>query len=154
MLKADIKKRSNKISKIVSLASSEERRYGAATGKSRRVLEEQVARLGELNAYRQSYSQLSNSLKNVGAAHWKDYQDFMSRLDHAVKSQQQIVRDSEQNLEMHRRRWLVKRQRLESLQRVLETYRHEESLHAERYAQRLLDEMPAADKAFDEDTES
>ena len=36
MLKADMKKRSNKISKVVSLASSEERRYGAVVMSSDR----------------------------------------------------------------------------------------------------------------------
>ena len=42
-----MKKRSQKLSKIVSLASSEERRCGAETGRSRRKLEEQMAKLGE-----------------------------------------------------------------------------------------------------------
>lgn len=148
-----MKKRSNKISKIVSLASAEERRHGAATGKSRRSLEEQMARLGELNAYRHGYSELSQTLGNVSSAHWKDYQNFMRRLDQAVKSQQQIVRDSEQNLELHRRRWLAKRQRLESLQRVLDSYRDEETLHAERLQQRALDDLPAPEDLYPDEIE-
>ena len=146
-----MRKRSQKLSKIVSLATSEERRYGAETGRSRRNLEEQIAKLGELNAYRQNYAELTQSMKGTDAAHWKDYQSFMQRLDEAVKAQQQIVRDSEQNLDRHRRRWLVKRQRLESLQRVLDSYRNEEAVKAERYAQRLLDDLPKRDRAFESD---
>ena len=65
-----MKKRSKKIRKIVSLASAEEKRFGAATGKSRRNLEEQMARLGELNAYRHSYAELSQSVGRVNSAHW------------------------------------------------------------------------------------
>lgn len=148
-----MRKRSKKIDKIVSLAASEERRYGAETGKSRRNLEEQTARLGELNAYRHSYSELSQSVSNVNSAHWKDYQNFMQRLDHAVKSQQQIVRDSEQNLDLHRRRWLAKRQRLESLQRVLESYRDQETLYAERQQQRALDDLPSPESLYQDDVD-
>lgn len=149
-----MKKRSQKLSKIVSLATSEERRCGAETGRSRRNLEEQMAKLGELNAYRQNYAELTRSRKGSDAAHWKDYQSFMARLDEAVKAQQQIVRDSEQNLDRHRRRWLVKRQRLESLQRVIDSYRSEEAVQAERHAQRLLDDLPKRDRLFEGDGES
>lgn len=149
-----MKRRSEKISKLVSLAAAEERRLGAATGKSRRLLEEQVARLGELNAYRHAYAERSRSAGDVSSAHWKDYQNFMWRLDQAVKSQQQIVRDSEQNLDVHRRRWLAKRRRLESLQRVLESYRDEESLHAERLQQRALDDMPLPGELYPDDRDT
>lgn len=148
-----MKKRSNKISKIVSLAASEERRHGAATGVSSRHLQEQMSRLGELNAYRHNYAERARSGNKVSAAHMKDYQTFMQRLDQAVKSQQQIVRDSEQNLEIHRRRWLVKRQRLESLQRILDSYRDEEQLHAERIEQRTMDDLPGTVDLYPDEQE-
>ena len=149
-----MKRRSSKIGKIVSLASAEERRFGAATGKSRRELEEQMSRLGELNAYRHDYATLSQSMKKVSSAHWKDYQNFMRRLDQAVKSQQQIVKDSEQKLELHRRRWLEKRKRLESLQRVLESYREDEAQHAERLEQRELDDLPTPEELYPDEPET
>lgn len=145
-----MKKRSRKIRKIVSLASAEETRAGAAAGLSRRKLEEHLSKLGELNAFRHDYAALSKSMSAVGAAHWKDYQSFLARLDQAVKSQQQIVRDSESNLDAHRRRWAAKRQRLESLQRVLDSYHSLESQHAERLQQRALDDLPKSDPVFDD----
>ena len=113
-----------------------------------------MARLGELNAYRHDYATLSQSMKNVSSAHWKDYQNFMRRLDQAVKSQQQIVKDYEQKLEQHRRRWLQKRKRLESLQRVLESHRDSEALHAERLEQRELDDLPTPDDLYPGEPES
>ena len=149
-----MKKRSTKIGKIVSIASAEERRFGAATGRSRQQLEEQKARLGELNAYRHDYATLARSINNVSSAQWKDYQTFMHRLDQAVRSQQQIVKDSEQQLELHRRRWLEKRKRLESLQRVLESYRGNEALHEDRLQQRELDDLPARNDLYPEDSEN
>ena len=47
----------------------------------------------------------------------------------AVKAQQQIVRDCEKNLATHRQRWMVKRQKLESLERVREQLGLNEPLH-------------------------
>lgn len=148
-----MKKRSRKIRKIVSIASAEESRAGAAAGRSRKKLEENVSKLGELNAFRHDYAALSKSMSGVGAAQWKDYRSFLARLDEAVKSQQQIVHDSENNLDAHRRRWAAKRQRLESLQRVLDTYRNLETRHAERLQQRALDDLPKAGPIFDDHEE-
>ena len=146
-----MKKRSHKISKVLALEAAAEQRFGAATGRSRQRLQEQVARLGELNAYRQSYASRSRSLQDVNSAHWKDYQGFLQRLDQAVQSQQQLVRDSEQDLEIHRRRWLAKRQRLDSLQRVLDRYQVEEKQFEERREQRVQDDLPSFDNPYTED---
>jgi len=78
----------------------------------------------------------------VSSAHWQDYQDFLRRLDTAVNAQQQIVRDCERNLEIHRQRWMAKRQRLQSLERVLEKYETEDQIHEARREQKRLDELP------------
>ena len=120
-----MKKRTRKIDKIVSLAASEERRLGEEAGRSRRRLDEQLARLGELNAY----------------------QNFLRRLDGAVRAQQQIVSDCEQNLETHRQRWLAKRRRLESLERVLEKYQQQDRAFEDRLEQKALDDLPAPQNA-------
>lgn len=149
-----MRKRSKKIGKVVSLATTDERRYGAAAGKSRRNLENEMARLGELHAYRHGYAQTSQSKSNINSAHWKDYQNFLRRLDQAVLSQQQIVRDSEQNLALHRQRWLAKRQRLESLRRVLDRYRDEEAAQADRQLQRILDDLPGAKNPYSDSSET
>ena len=148
-----MKLRSKKLSKILALEAAEERRRGIVTGQSQRQLDEQLARLGELNAYRHSYADLSKSMQSVNSAHWKDYQSFLDRLDQAVQSQQQMVYDSEQNLEAHRRRWLAKRQRLDSLQRVLERYQQEEQQFIERREQRILDDMPRSEMPYDDNSE-
>jgi len=146
-----MKKRSQKINKVLALEAAAERRFGAATGRSRQELQEHVARLGELSAYRQSYSSHSRSLQDVNSAHWKDYQSFLQRLDQAVQSQRQLVLDSEQNLEIHRRRWLAKRQRIDSLQRVVDRYQAEEKQFEERREQRVQDDLPASEKPYTED---
>ena len=149
-----MRSRATKLAKILSLEAAEERRHGFATGKSQRQLEEQLAKLGELNAYRHNYAAQSQSTAEISSAHWKDYQSFLHRLDQAVKSQRQIVTDSEQNLEAHRRRWLAKRQRLDSLQRVLDRYQQEENQYLERQQQRIQDDMPRSDSPYEKPDDS
>ena len=147
-----MKSRSRKIGKIARLAAAEERRYAQLAGRSRKHLEEQQERLGELNAFRHTYAERSASSSTLNSAHWQDYQRFLKRLDTAVRAQQQIVRDSERMLETHRQRWIAKRQRLDSLQRVLEKYEGEELTETARRDQKLLDELPNTLASFgDED---
>mgnify|MGYP001814544875 CR=1 FL=1 len=143
--------RSKKIGKVASLAAAEERRFGQLAGRARQQLEEQLDRLGELNAFRHNYAEKSAGKATLRAAHWQDYQAFLHRLDTAVKAQQQIVRDSEQMLETHRQRWMVKRQRVESLERVLEKYQAEERVQDARQEQKRLDELPANPPPFPDD---
>ncbi len=139
-----MKKRTRKIDKIVALEASEEQRLGQEAGRSRRRLDEQLARLGELNAYRHNYASRSPSASGVSAAQWQDYQNFLQRLDGAVRAQQEIVNDCEQNLETHRQRWLAKRRRLESLERVLDKYQQQDRAYEDRLEQKALDDLPSS----------
>lgn len=136
-----VRKRTRKIDKIVALAASEERRLGEQTGRSRAYLNDQVERLGELNAFRHNYACRNPASSGVNAVHLKDYQNFLDRLDTAVNAQRQIVRDGERNLETHRQRWLTKRQRLESLERVLDKYKDEDRAYESRLEQKSADEL-------------
>ncbi|MFQ5609562.1 MAG: flagellar export protein FliJ, partial [Woeseiaceae bacterium] len=105
-------------------------------------LEEERQKLGELNAYRHNYASRRERPGNVSSVHWQDYQNFLARLDGAVRSQQQVVRDCQEKLEVHRRRWMARRQRLESLERVLQRFEDEERQQAERRQQRQVDDRP------------
>ena len=117
-------------------------------GRARQHVEEQQDRLGELNAYRHNYAKKTTGTSALRASHWQDYQAFLSRLDTAVRAQQQIVHDGERMLETHRQRWIAKRQRLESLERVLEKYQTEERVQEARREQKQLDELPTTRPAF------
>ena len=143
-------KRSRKIDRIVSIAEAEERRHGELTGRSQSQLNEQRNRLGALQAYRVDYAGKGSSVSSVSSSHWKDYQAFLSRLDDAVRSQQQIVRDCEQAVEVHRQRWMEKRKRVESLTRVRDRFRDEEARHADRLEQRRLDDLPTKPTQFED----
>ena len=147
-----MKSRSRKIGKVVVIAEAEERRIGQLAGQSRQQLEEQQARLGELNAFRRTYATRTSAHSTVSSAHWQDYQSFLNRLDTAVKAQQQIVQDCERNLATHRQRWMAKRQRVQSLERVVDKYQAEERLQEARQEQKTLDDLGGSGKqGFDSD---
>ncbi len=140
-----------KIDKLVSLANAEARQSGERTGRVQSQLNEQLRRLAELNAYRQAYAEKGDVQENIHSVHWKDYQNFLYRLDQAVRSQQQIVQDCERSLETHRRHWLKKRQRLESLQKVQDRHLKEAEIQEDRREQRVLDDLPAKPPIFHDD---
>ncbi len=117
-------------------------------GTSKQKLDEQTDRLGELNSYRQMYKTKTHGNGAVAPAHWQDYQQFLARLDLAVQSQQQIVKDGERDLATHKRRWMAKRQRLESLERVIERYQREEQVGRDRLEQKVQDDLPKMQNSF------
>ncbi|MEQ9563145.1 MAG: flagellar export protein FliJ [Woeseiaceae bacterium] len=142
-------RRSSRIEKVVSIAGSEERRESIELGKAQRALDDEVDRLAELQNYRSSYAERSLPETSLSAVRWQDYQHFLNRLDRAVAAQQQLILDGERNIDVHRRRWMAKRQRLESLERVVERYRKSESAHDERIVQKALDDLPAPREFYD-----
>ncbi|MDH4046662.1 MAG: flagellar export protein FliJ [Gammaproteobacteria bacterium] len=144
-------KRSDRIQKVVSIADSEERRECMELGKAQRALEDEISRLEELNEYRRGYAERTLPGASVSALRWQDYQHFLNRLDNAVNAQKQLIVNSEQNIDAHRRRWLVKRQRLDSLERVIERYRKAESAHGERLLQKALDDLPKGGALYDDE---
>ena len=62
-------------------------------------------------------------------------------MDAAVMAQRQIIQEGESNLEVHRQRWLAKRQRLESLERVLDKYKEQDREYEARLEQKSADEL-------------
>lgn len=143
--------RSRRLKRLVDIAAADERRAGLAVGKMIAEHEQQCAQLGELNAYRSAYADKSRGVDASQSAHWKDYQDFLGRLDTAVHAQQQIVRDSELGVAAVRQRWMAKRQRLDSLKKVFERAEGEENLERDRAEQRQADDLARSGAPFDLD---
>ena len=145
----DMRNRSKRLRKIVALAEMEERRCSTEMGKSQQDLNSAVSRLEELTTYRQAYHASPTEGNSFSAIRWQDYQNFLGRLDQAVSAQRQFVLDSEQHLDAHRQRWKLKRQRLKSLEQVLERYRTAELTLVERALQKALDDLPLRDDFYD-----
>lgn len=132
----------DRMQRVLALAASEEQRECQEMGRSQRALEEELGRAEELQAYRRSYAERPASSGPVDAIRWLDYQNFLRRLDHAVALQAQAVSESERHRDAHRARWLVKRQRLESLERVVERHQDAARRLDERRQQKAIDDLP------------
>ena len=145
--------RSLRLRRLVDIAAADERRAGLAVGKLIAEQKKQQTQLGELNAYRLAYADKSRGISDSQSAHWKDYQDFLGRLDTAVHAQQQIVRDAEQGIAAARQRWIAKRQRLDSLNKVYERARLDEDRKRDRSEQKRLDDLVRPGTPFDSDRE-
>lgn len=139
-----MRKRRNRLNRVLDLAKREERSKLAAIGTAQRSLDLSVNRLEELEAYRKEYAQKFGAGEKLTPARWQDYQNFLRRIDEAVDVQKEQIRIGQETREMHRQRWMMKRQRLDSIERVMA--RHKKSLMAEleRKNQNALDDMAAS----------
>ncbi len=138
-----MKRRASRLHRIFALAQAEERQFGAQMQRSRAQLTEQVGRLGEFNVYRGEVHGSAPTSGNLRSADLNNRQDFVHRLDRAIRAQHGIVEDHRRSLELHRRKWQEKRRRVESLKRVRNRFLEQESARAERVEQRSLDDRPA-----------
>lgn len=137
-----MKRRTERMHKVFRLAETEEKQQCRAMGSSQRSLDDEMQRLAELKAYRQSYgAQCRNGAYN--SMQWKDYQSFLERLDQAVAIQTQVVMDGRQKRDAHRSRWMTKRRKAESLERVVDRFRQQDARTDERSEQKTADDLAA-----------
>ena len=148
---ADVKRKSERISRIVAVTKIEERSQCQEMGRAQKKLDDEVNRLGELKSYRQSYQRQFQPGGDVSSARWQDYQNFMQRLEQAVSAQKEQVLTGEQNRDAHRQRWMVKKRKLESLERIVDRYRRSEAVELERQLQKTLDDLPAKTNIYEQD---
>lgn len=134
--------------RIVALAAADEERAGAQLGLARSEHEAAQKRLDELQAYRSEYEGRQGSGTAVSAVRWQDYHAFLSRLEQALVAQQQLVDEAGNRVDAERRRWVSKRHRRESLQRVFERYQRDASQAQDRQQQQRLDDLPRVRKHF------
>lgn len=134
--------------RIFVVAKSEERQKCQEMGRAQTLLDAEINRLDELRAYRETYEERASANASIQPAHWVDYQNFLARLNSAVTEQQKHVLTGKENRNLHRQRWMEKRQRLDSLQHVVDRYRKIENQQEEQKAQKILDDRPLSKNLF------
>ncbi len=144
-------KRSERMKVVQSIAAHEEQQECRVMGESQKKLEDELGRLEELNAYRQVYAAKGKLKKGLRALQWQDYHKFLNRLDQAVAAQEQAVRDGKSQREAHQKRWMAKRQRLESLSRIVDRYKDAEFQEIERQLKKLQDSQPIRPGPYEEE---
>lgn len=141
-------KRSERIDAIRSVAEHEEREYSKRLGAAQQALTEATNKLAELDAYRREYRATTVVPSGSSAAAWQEHHRFLQRLDQAVTAQQAIVHEGRAVREKHRRQWMAKRQRLESLSRAVDRYQGAERLAEDRRDQRVQDDSGPRQQPF------
>ena len=141
-------KRSERIDAIRSVAEHEEREYSKRLGAAQQALTAATQKLAELDAYRREYRATTVVPSGSSAAAWQEHNRFLQRLDQAVAAQQAIVQEGEAVREKHRRQWMAKRQRLESLSRAVDRYQGAEQLAQDRRDQRVQDDSAPRQPPF------
>lgn len=127
--------------RLAELAKTEERRECEELGRLQRSLDQDEKRLDDLEVYRKEYSQRFAGTREVVPARWQDYQNFLQRIDDAMTDQRNNIQVGKQARDAHRQRWLVKRQKLESIERVVDRFQKSEDAAAERKQQQIQDEL-------------
>ncbi len=139
-----MQKRSTRLTKIYDLAQAQEKKTCEQMGAAQQSLDAEIARLEELQSYRRSYAEKISTRESTSAALWQDYQSFLDRIDRAVAAQESQILSGQESRDAHRRRWFTERQKLDSLGRVIDRYRKEETVNADRQAQKRIDEFSAS----------
>ena len=124
---------------------------------ARDALAETTARLGQLQQahqqacqqkvllenYHQDYQKhlQQRALPGMPFNHWNDYQQFMPFLQHSMQLQQQVLQQSELQLEQCRLHWQEKKQYLHALETLLQRQSKRQALRAARQEQKQTDEF-------------
>lgn len=133
-----MKRRSERLHQVHRLSELEEQEHSREMGRLERRLQDEIRRLEELQTYRNDY-RCRNSAR-FDSAQWKEYQNFLQRLDEAVRLQARLVQERRQQCDECRVGWLARRRKRQSLERVVHRLQSEERAERERALQGVDDE--------------
>lgn len=125
------------------MAERAEREAALQLGHCQGLLRQAQVKLGELEQYRGDYQQqwISEGQRGVSGQWLMNYQRFLSQLEIAIGQQRQSVAWHGNNLDKLRVVWQQRYARLEGLRKLVQRYREEARLSADKREQKLLDEL-------------
>ncbi|MDN5752946.1 MAG: flagellar export protein FliJ [Nitrosospira sp.] len=100
------------------------------------------AKLSLLVQYRHEYSaRFQTSMRQgITASDWRNYQEFLNKLDAAIMQQREILAATRQRVEAGQVAWQSARRTLKSYDTLAQRHRRAESLHLTRHEQKETDE--------------
>lgn len=109
------------------------------------------AKLDLLRQYRDEYAQRFSAATQQGLSpqEWRNFRDFMGRLDEAIGQQEQVVARSSSNTAAGQAHWNQQHVKLKAMDTLAERHRSSEDKAEARREQKLLDEI--ATRRFTED---
>jgi flagellar FliJ protein len=134
--------RAQRLQPVQHLADENERRLARSLADHERRLGEAEAKCRELERYRTEYEQRfsERAALGIGATDLRDYQAFLARLSEAIRQQRQVVERARSERDLERTRWQAAAVRAKAIDHVIERWRQEEHVRAERREQRESDE--------------
>ena len=137
-------KSSRRLGPVARLARQHERNAARQLGGSLQRAEQQQKQLDDLIDYRDQYVADFQAAGKEGltAIQLRDYQLFLSRLDAAIRQQQQNLAASQQNCEQSQAEWHDKRGHSKMIDKVVENRKMAEERKLNEQEQREQDDRP------------
>lgn len=136
--------KSQRLLPVVKITEKKERSAAITVGESRRVLDEQMAKLEHLARYLDEYRESFRTLGETGLTVQKmqEYRIFLANLEAAVIQQQGVVKTYQDSYDNSIKLWVATRGKVKALDTVIA--RHEKKEHQEnmRRDQKELDDRP------------
>ena len=137
--------RTQRIQPVQRIVDDREREQAKAVALARQKVAEAEAKFVELGRYREDYQRGFQKEAAGGASglRLRDFRLFLSRLDEALRQQEQVVARAKSEQEHQTRLWLESQRRAKALGIVVDKWRGDERVAAERQDQRDTDERAA-----------
>jgi len=134
--------RSRRLQPVQRVIGDLERQRAARLAASERTVAEAQAKLDELTRYHEDYVRRFATLAagGLGGMDLRDYQTFLARLGAAIRAQTEVVDGTRTQREAERSAWQSAAVRAKALEKVIDRWRSEERLAADRREQKQLDE--------------
>lgn len=101
------------------------------------------SRLQLLEQYREEYNQRFRTAAQDGLSPlvWRNYQEFLARIDEAISQQTLLVSGAEQHTAAGQEQWREQNKRLKAIDTLSQRHRTKQALIEERQEQKLHDEF-------------
>jgi flagellar FliJ protein len=141
-------RKSSRLSTLLKIEEAKEREEARAFAEQKRLMNEKLAKLTELEGYLREYHQRFADLTRAGtqAEQLRSSYGFICQLSSGISQQQTAVSESERNMEESRRRWVEAKQRVDILQKTIDKMVAEEGKKEQKLEQSITDE--AAQRKF------
>ena len=134
--------RSKKLDPVKNIAQTREDHAVKALGDSQKTLTEHQKRLHELREYQRQYVKSFESTSGSGLAanRVSDFRVFLSRLGDAIRQQEQLISQCQNQHEQTRDDWIDKRNHTQALDKLVKRYQRQETQDKDRREQQESDE--------------
>lgn len=135
--------KSQRMKPVLRIAEMREQTAAKDLATSQRYLQEQQARLAELQQYQADYTKDFHTQGSVGisAARFQELQRFLASLSQAIEQQQQLIAHVTQVCEQKKRIWQQAYGKSQSLDKVVQRYFEQEQYTQDKRDQKETDEV-------------